>query len=332
MIACAVFLLFASAGLVLAGGRGKAATVAQRLDDVTHASASAADELLRPAHRSRAAAGLFSNLPRLDLIRRLEHSMWQAGMYAQVSSIVLLMGALLAAGAGLTMLVAKDIEIALAVGIALSLTPLLYIRMRRRRRLHAFLVQFPYALDLLKSSLEAGHTLQRGMQVVEREFTDPLGGEFRAVVEQTRLGMPLNQALAEMLRRVPEDDLRLFVVAVKVQSEVGSSLAQILARLSDIVRTRQRLFSQIRALTAQSRIERDGGRASAGRRARALWSHPAELYGDVVLRPHRQADSQDRDGARLGSLVSDSPHFARQFLMETRRWIPCTSALWSFWS
>ncbi|MGH7914500.1 MAG: type II secretion system F family protein, partial [Candidatus Binataceae bacterium] len=107
---------------------------------------------------------------------------------------------------------------------------------------------------LIKSSLEAGHTLQRGMQVVEQEFAEPLGSEFRTVVEQTRLGLPITQALADMLARVPEDDLRLFVVAVKVQAEVGSSLAQIIARLSDIVRTRQRLFSQIRALTAQSRM------------------------------------------------------------------------------
>jgi tight adherence protein B len=74
----------------------------------------------------------------------------------------------------------------------------------------------PYALDLLKSSLEAGHTLQRGMQVVEQEFTEPIGGEFRTVVEQTRLGMPVAEALADMLQRVPLDDLRLFVVAVKV--------------------------------------------------------------------------------------------------------------------
>jgi tight adherence protein B len=254
MIACAVFLLFASAGLILASRQSSTSSVAQRLDDVTHASASAADELLRPAQRSRAAGGLLSNLPRLDLIVRLERSMWQAGMYSKASSILLLMGSLLATGAGLAMLISQDVEIALAVGIALALTPLLYIRMRRRRRLRDFLLQFPYALDLIKSSLEAGHTLQRGMQVVEREFTDPLGGEFRAVLEQTRLGMPLNQALAEMLRRVPEDDLRLFVVAVKVQSEVGSSLAQIIARLSEIVRTRQRLFSQIRSLTAQSRM------------------------------------------------------------------------------
>jgi len=92
------------------------------------------------------------------------------------------------------------------------------------------------------------------MQVVEREFADPLGGEFRTVVEQTRIGMQATQALSDLLRRVPLDDLRLFVVAVKVQTEVGSSLAQIIGRLSEIVRTRQNLASQIRALTAQSRM------------------------------------------------------------------------------
>src|SRR5260370_7144938 len=57
-----------------------------------------------------------------------------------------------------------------------------------------------------------------------------------------------------MLKRVPEDDLRLLVVAVRVQTEVGSSLAQIVGRLSEIVRIRQRLRMQIRALTAQSRL------------------------------------------------------------------------------
>ena len=164
------------------------------------------------------------------------------------------MGGLLAAGAVGGTLVTGQLLISIAAGLALCVMPLIYIRFKRTLRLKAFLIQLPYALDLIKSSLEAGHTLQRGMQVVEQEFADPLGGEFRTVVEQARLGMPISHALADMLARVPEDDLRLFVVAVKVQSTVGSSLAQIVARLSDIVRTRQRLFSQIRALTAQSRM------------------------------------------------------------------------------
>jgi tight adherence protein B len=92
------------------------------------------------------------------------------------------------------------------------------------------------------------------MQVLVSEFADPLGTEFRTVLEQNRIGLPLPRALEDMLKRVPEDDLRLLVVAVRVQTEVGSSLAQIVGRLSEIVRTRQRLRMQIRALTAQSRL------------------------------------------------------------------------------
>ena len=132
--------------------------------------------------------------------------------------------------------------------------PIIYIRIRRQRRLKAFAKQLPYALDLIKSSLEAGHTLLRGLQVVVAEFADPIGTEFRSAIEQSRLGLPLPRALEEMLKRVPQDDLRLLVVAVRVQSEVGSSLAIILGRLSEIVRTRQRLQQQIKALTAQSKM------------------------------------------------------------------------------
>ena len=93
----------------------------------------------------------------------------------------------------------------------------------------------------------------RGMQVVVQEFADPLGTEFRTVLEQTRIGCRY-PVRSRLLNRVPEDDLRLLVVAVKVQTEVGSSLAHIIERLSEIVRTRQRLRQQILALTAQSRM------------------------------------------------------------------------------
>ncbi|MGH7914204.1 MAG: type II secretion system F family protein, partial [Candidatus Binataceae bacterium] len=240
LTAFAVFLLFAGVGALLVHRSLDHVAVSHRLDEVT-CSFDGIDPLARTGPRSRAANGLFKGfLPRLDLMRRLEQYMWQAGMYQSAYRTLLLMGGLLAAGVTGGTLVSGDLLISIGAGLGLCVTPLIYIRFKRTRRLKAFLIQFPYALDLIKSSLEAGHTLQRGMQVVEHEFAEPLGGEFRTVVEQARLGLPIGQALADMLARVPEDDLRLFVVAVKVQAEVGSSLAQIIARLSDIVRTRQR--------------------------------------------------------------------------------------------
>jgi tight adherence protein B len=199
--------------------------------------------------------GLFLQLIyKLNLLSKLEENMWQAGIYMRVSEMLLIMLLMFASGFSFGQVIWHDFEFAGALGLALGVVPILFIRFRRQRRLKAFVAQLPFALDLMKSSLEAGHSLNRGLQVVVQEFADPLGSEFRTVIEQTRIGLPLPRALEDLLKRVPEDDLRLLVVAVKVQTEVGSSLALIIGRLSDIVRTRQRLRLQIRALTAQSRM------------------------------------------------------------------------------
>ncbi|MFZ2063562.1 MAG: type II secretion system F family protein [Candidatus Binatus sp.] len=197
---------------------------------------------------------LLGALYKMNLLRKLEEAMWQAGMYMRVGDILLII--VLAFGAGLFggNIFFHDIWFALVTGAVIGIMPLLYIQFMKKRRLKAFANQLPFALDLIKSSLEAGHSLQRALQVLVSEFADPLGSEFRTVLEQNRIGLPLPRALEDMLKRVPEDDLRLLVVAVRVQTEVGSSLAQIVGRLSEIVRIRQRLRMQIRALTAQSRL------------------------------------------------------------------------------
>ncbi len=197
---------------------------------------------------------LLAVLYELNLLRRLEEMMWQAGLYMRVADILLIMVLLFGAGLFGGNILFHGMWFALGSGLVMASLPLAYIQFRRKRRLTAFANQLPFALDLIKSSLEAGHSLQRALQVLVGEFADPLGAEFRTVLEQNRIGLPLPRALEDMLKRVPEDDLRLLVVAVRVQTEVGSSLAQIVGRLSEIVRIRQRLRLQIKALTAQSRF------------------------------------------------------------------------------
>jgi tight adherence protein B len=197
---------------------------------------------------------IFSTLIEFNPLRSLEEMMWQAGLYMRVSEMALMVCLLFVAGFLLGDLFWRGALFALATGVAFGALPIMYIRLRRARRIRAFVAQLPFALDLMKSSLEAGHSLNRGLQVVVQKFADPLGGEFRTVLEQTRIGLPLPRALEDMLKRVPEEDLRLLVVAVKVQAEVGSSLALIVGRLAEIVRTRKRLRLQIDALTAQSRL------------------------------------------------------------------------------
>jgi tight adherence protein B len=204
--------------------------------------------------RVRESGELLAILWKLNLLRKLEENMWQAGVYMRVSEMLLIIVLMFCAGLFLGQALWHDMTFAVVSGLAFGFLPILYIRFRRGRRMKAFVQQLPFALDLMKSSLEAGHSLNRGLQVVVQEFGDPLGSEFRTALEQTRIGLPLPRALEDMLKRVPEDDLRLLVVAVKVQTDVGSSLAAIVGRLSEIVRTRQRLKLQIRALTAQSRM------------------------------------------------------------------------------
>ncbi len=197
---------------------------------------------------------LLTALYNLNLARKLEQAMWQAGMYMRVADILLIIVLMFGAGLFGGTIFFGDMWFALGTALITGSLPLLYIQFRKQRRLKAFGAQLPFALDLIKSSLEAGHSLQRALQVLVSEFANPLGSEFRTVLEQNRIGLPLPRALEDMLKRVPEDDLRLLVVAVRVQTEVGSSLAQIVGRLSEIVRIRQRLRLQIKALTAQSRM------------------------------------------------------------------------------
>ncbi|MGC2759425.1 type II secretion system F family protein [Candidatus Binatus sp.] len=190
----------------------------------------------------------------LNLLQKLEENLWQAGIYARIADVLLVILLMFTAGLFAGEAIWGRELVSIAIGAAMGSLPIVYIRIRRQRRLKAFAKQLPYALDLIKSSLEAGHSLLRGLQVVVAEFADPIATEFRSAIEQSRLGLPLPRALEEMLKRVPQDDLRLLVVAVRVQAEVGSSLAIILGRLSEIVRTRQRLQQQIKALTAQSKM------------------------------------------------------------------------------
>jgi tight adherence protein B len=213
------------------------------------------EEILREGLKKERGLGSgFGWFYNLGVMQKLEQSLWQAGIYRRVSDVLLVALLMFGAGAMIGAALWQDPAFAIALGGLLAIVPMVYIRIKRVRRIKRFAVQLPFALDLIKSSLEAGHSLLRGLQVVVGEFEDPIATEFRSVIEQTRLGLPLPRAMEEMLKRVPDEDLRLLIVAVRVQSEVGSSLAVIIERLAEIVRIRQRLGAQVRALTAQARM------------------------------------------------------------------------------
>jgi tight adherence protein B len=253
LMASGIFALVFVGVLIFSSSRG---SEVEQQREVARRLTRPADELeINVMRKQRPEEGaMLGALYRMNLARILEEAMWQAGMYMRVGDILLIIVLMFGAGLFGGNLFFHDMWFGLATGLITGALPLLYIQLRKKQRMKAFANQLPFALDLIKSSLEAGHSLQRAMQVLVSEFADPLGSEFRTVLEQNRIGLPLPRALEDMLKRIPEDDLRLLVIAVRVQTEVGSSLAQIVGRLSEIVRIRQRLRLQIKALTAQSRF------------------------------------------------------------------------------
>ena len=255
LICCAVgAVAMAVCAVVFMRGNDRPGVSRTVLRRMARPNAVVADDITRTDRHRLNGRELLSWLYRLNILQNLERNLWQAGIYARIADVLLVILLMFAAGLAVGQAIWGKVLISIAMGAAIAALPIIYIRVRRQRRLTAFAKQLPYALDLIKSSLEAGQTLLRGLQVVVSEFADPIGVEFRSAIEQSRLGLPLARALEEMLKRVPQEDLRLLVVGVRVQAEVGSSLAIIIGRLSEIVRTRQRLQQQIKALTAQSKM------------------------------------------------------------------------------
>jgi tight adherence protein B len=190
----------------------------------------------------------------LWLVHKLEENLLQAGLYIGVLQFLLVSAIFAAAGLSTGMLALGQTTYAAAIAVGAGFLPFAYVRIRRRRRVEAFIQQLPLALDVIKSSLEAGHMLQRALQVLVGEFDAPLGTEFRLVLEQTRIGVPIAKALADLADRIPQNDFRLLVVAVRIQSDVGTSLVPIIARLAELLRARELLRRQVRAFSAQLRL------------------------------------------------------------------------------
>ena len=130
----------------------------------------------------------------------------------------------------------------------------IFLKMRRRQRLIQFSDQLPDMLNLMVNSLRAGYSTLQALEAVSRELSPPISTEFQRVVREIQIGIPMEQALDNLLRRIPSDDLDLVITAMNIQREVGGNLADILETISETIRERVRLKGEIRVLTSQVRF------------------------------------------------------------------------------
>ncbi len=132
--------------------------------------------------------------------------------------------------------------------------PMMWILMRRGRRFKKFAKQLPDALELIGRALRSGHSLASGLHVVVEEMPPPISTEFGMVFEQQNLGFPIETALKDMLKRMPNLDLKFFVTAVAIQRQAGGDLSEILDKIGYIIRERFKILGQVQALTGEGRI------------------------------------------------------------------------------
>lgn len=129
--------------------------------------------------------------------------------------------------------------------------PRFYVRREQGRRLTRFNDQLADMLNLMVNGLRAGYSTMQAMEAVSKEMPPPISDEFRRVVQEMQLGLPMEDALDNLLRRIPSEDLDLVITAINVQREVGGNLAEILDTISYTIRERVRIKGEIRVMTSQ---------------------------------------------------------------------------------
>jgi len=137
-------------------------------------------------------------------------------------------------------------------GVAIGLIiPGMYVKSQQGKRLIRFNDQLGDMLNLMVNGLRAGYSTMQAMEAVSKDLPPPISDEFRRVVQEMQLGVPMEKALDNLLRRIPSDDLDLVITAINVQREVGGNLAEILDTISFTIRERVRIKGEIRVLTSQ---------------------------------------------------------------------------------
>jgi tight adherence protein B len=140
-------------------------------------------------------------------------------------------------------------------GISLGFfAPDFFVKFRISKRLKDFNGQLGDTIGLMANSLRSGYSMLQSMDLVARESPDPIGAEFKRVVREVGLGLSPQEALNNLMRRLPSDDLDLLITAINIQYEVGGNLAQILDTISHTIRERVRIKGEIQVLTAQGRV------------------------------------------------------------------------------
>ncbi|MFO0957072.1 MAG: type II secretion system F family protein [Isosphaeraceae bacterium] len=207
--------------------------------------------LLRPPTIDQGAGGLLKLLPTPESLAQLFE---QADVSIPFSRFLLVPIGMACMGAVLGMVGRIPIWATPLSALFMGWIPFLWLKMRKNKRVRMFTLQMPEALELTGRALRAGHGLASGLHCVAEEMPPPIAYEFSRVYEEQNLGIPLEEALRGLADRVPSMDVKFFVTAVVIQRATGGDLAEVLDKISHLIRERFQIMGQVAALTAEGRL------------------------------------------------------------------------------
>lgn len=188
---------------------------------------------------------------RPTLLARLRQSglAWSRYTYLLVSATV-------ACAVFLLCTVAVGLGLVMSLGFAIAgalLLPHFYLLRVRARRLKAFGVGFPNALDTIVRGIQAGIPLTDTLRTVAAEAQEPVRSEFSQIIQDMVLGLPLEGALARFVDRVPLSEVSFFAIVLTVQARTGGNLSEALSNLSVVLRDRSKMRMKIRAMSSEAK-------------------------------------------------------------------------------
>lgn len=236
--------------------RAQARTILERLASVQQASERSESEelvLLRDE--------LLSDIPILNTllsksarVNRLQHFLLQADMQMRAGKFLMVSAACGAVIGLFGEFMMRSLIFTILFAAGGALLPFVFASFKRTRRFHKFEALFPEAIDLLARAVRAGHAFPTALEMIGAETSEPLAGEFRKLFEEQKFGLPMRDALMNLAERMPIMDVKFFVTAVMLQRETGGNLAEILDKLSYVIRERFKILRQVRVFTAQGRL------------------------------------------------------------------------------
>jgi tight adherence protein B len=185
---------------------------------------------------------------------KLSRMIEQSGTESTLGVFILLSIVLASGGFVIGLWVASNPLLSLIIAFFLGVFPFLYVYLKKKRRMEKFQRQLPDALDLIARALKAGHAFTGGLKMVGDELEEPVGTEFEKTLHEINFGSGIPEALKGLTQRVDCPDLRFFIISVIIQRETGGNLAEILGKISYLIRERFKLQSRVHVLASEGKL------------------------------------------------------------------------------